>query len=602
MTMFVSVRPSLAVVPADRTTMREGAVTHDGDPRIGSVLHGTYRVVRRIGGGGMGTVYEAEHTRLQQRFALKFLDASLTRDTEAYARFRQEAEIAASLAHDSIVQVFDFNVASDDTPYMVLEFVEGVTLGEWMHGRRVPALDVLRVFQPLCDALAAAHAAGIVHRDLKPNNVMVHGEKSDLTVKLFDFGISKVAHVDAMTRANVLMGTPHYMSPEQASGNAATVDASTDVFALGALLYEMLSGRPAFDQTTTAAVLHAIVYEAPPALAELCPDLPPALAAVVEKCLAKSPTDRFPDTRTLFVAMRAAVRGRPRPAAEIVDDEPHERTSAVPWAIGWGVSVLLAAVGSGLAVGHAPAPPAEIVTARPHAAATPSHPQDHAAEPAWRHELATPGAFVLESSSQLYRADARGLSYWSDPDAETTMRPLPSTSPATSLGRAREGDIIVGQADGTVSRWDRELRDPPWHQKIGASPVHAITASAGYLAIASGTDVQLVHAESGKPLKKFSASTPAVSLLFMREPNAWLVIVRSDTVEFVDADKRKSLGSLPLAGRAARAAIAAEPLDDPAEIEIDFVQGDWTLRRKYRMHVGRKGQTPRLEPSGQKRI
>ncbi len=591
--------------------MREGVVTtHDGDPRIGSVLHGTYRIVRRIGGGGMGTVYEAEHTRLQQRFALKFLDASLTRDTEAYARFRQEAEIAASLAHDSIVQVLDFNVASDDTPYMVLEFVEGVTLGEWMHGQRVAAMDVLRVFHPLCDALAAAHAAGIVHRDLKPSNVMVRGEsggerrradrQAELSIKLFDFGISKVAHVDAMTRANVLMGTPHYMSPEQASGNAASVDASTDVFALGALLYEMLSGRPAFDQTTTAAVLHAIVYEHPPSLAELCPDLAPALVAVVEKCLAKSPTDRFPDTRTLLVALRSAVRGRPRPTPEVVEDEPRERSSALPWAIGWGVSVLLAAVGSGLAVGHAPAPAPAIVTAE--TPVTPSRPQDLVAEPSWRHELATPGAFVLESSTQLYRADARGLSYWSDPEAETVMRPLPSSSPATALGRSREGDIIVGQGDGTVSRWDRELRDPPWHQKIGASPVHALAASAGYLAIASGTEVQLVHAESGKPLKKFSGSTPAVSLLFMREPNAWLVIVRSETVEFVDADKRKSIGSLPLAGRAARAAIAAEPLDDPPKIEIDFVQGDWMLRRQYRMHAGRKGQTPRLEPSGQTRI
>jgi len=567
------------------------------------VLHGTYRVVRRIGGGGMGTVYEAEHTRLQQRFALKFLDPRLVHDAEAYARFRQEAEIAASLAHDSIVQVFDFNTAYDDAPYMVLEYVEGVTLDEWMQGRRVAAMDVLRVFQPLCDALAAAHAAGIVHRDLKPSNVMVRAEGIDLGIKLFDFGISKVAHVvDAMTRANVLMGTPHYMSPEQASGNAAQVDAATDVFALGAILYEMLSGRPAFGQESTAAVLHAIVYEHPPALAELCPDLAPPLVAVVEKCLAKSPADRFADTRTLLVALRAAVRGRPRRAPEVVESAQRDRSSALPWAIGWGVSVMIAAVGTAFAVGHAPAPAAEVVTARPEPVATLVRPQDAATDPSWRQELATPGAFVLESGAQLYRADARGLSYWSDPEAETVMRPLPSAAAATALGRAREGDVIVGQADGTVSRWDRELRDAPWHQRIGSTPVHAVAASAGYLAIATGTDVHLVHAESGKPLRKFTAPSPAVALLFTREPNQLLVIVRGDTVQVVDADKRKSLGNLPLAGRAARAAIAAEPLDDPAEIEIDFVQGDWMLRRKYRLHTGRKGLGPRLEPSGQKRI
>ncbi|HET6582277.1 MAG TPA: hypothetical protein VFG69_02495, partial [Nannocystaceae bacterium] len=158
------------------------------------------------------------------------------------------------------------------------------------------------------------------------------------------------------------------------------------------------------------------------------------------------------------------------------------------------------------------------------------------------------------------------------------------------------------QADGTVSRWDRELRDTPWHQRIGTTAVHAVVASAGYLAIASGNDVHLVHAESGKPLRKFTGPSPAVSLLFTREPDAWLVIVRGDTLEVIDADKRKSLGQLPLAGRAARAALAAEPLDAPAELEIDYVQGDWMLRRKYRLHNGRKGQGPRLEPAGAKRI
>jgi hypothetical protein len=179
-----------------------------------------------------------------------------------------------------------------------------------------------------------------------------------------------------------------------------------------------------------------------------------------------------------------------------------------------------------------------------------------ASEPSWRSELATPGAFLMESGSQLHRADARGLSYWSDAEAETVMRPLPSSAAATALGRAREGDVLVGQSDGTVSRWDRELRDAPWHQKVGTSPVHAVAASAGYLAIASGTDVHLVHAESGKPLKKFSGATAAATLLFTREPNALLLIVRGDSVEVVDADKRKSVGSMPLAGRAARAARA----------------------------------------------
>jgi len=603
----VPARPSLAVVSsADRTTTREAGPTAVDDPRIGLVLHGTYRVIRRIGGGGMGTVYEAEHTRLQQRFALKFLEPALVHDAEAYARFRQEAEIAASLAHDSIVQVIDFNTADDDAPYMVMELVEGLTLDQWMNGKRVAPLDMLRVFQPLCDALSAAHAAGIVHRDLKPSNVMVRGERGELGIKLFDFGISKVAHVHgAMTQANVLMGTPHYMSPEQASGNAAGVDAATDVFALGAILYEMLSARQAFSQTSTAAVLHAIVYEQPASLAQLCPDLSAPLVAVVEKCLAKAPTDRFPDTRSLLVALRAAVRGRPRREVEVVHEpvvREQVRSSSLPWAIGWGLSVVLAGVGTALAIGSSSAPVAEVVTPPPAVPPAIVRAHDPGAEPSWRQELATPGAFLLESGTQLYRADARGLSWWSDAEAETVMRPLPSAAAATTLARSREGEVLVGQADGTVSRWDRELRDAPWHQRIGASPVHALAASTGYLAMASGTEVHLVHAESGKPLKKFAAGTSAVSLEFTREPNAWLVIVRTDSVEIVDADRRKSLGTLPLAGKAVRGTIASEPLDAPAELEIDFVQGDWILRRKYRLHTGRRNQSPRLEPFGSTRI
>lgn len=603
---------SLAVVERDEPTqLLTGSLpppSPDGR-RLGAVIGESYRIVREIAVGGMGTVYEAQHLRLHQRFAVKFLDRSV-RDPEAYARFRQEAEIAASLDHDAIVGVFDFNVDAEGSPYMVMELVDGVTLDAWMQGRRATPREVIRLFDPLCSALTAAHAAGIVHRDLKPSNVMVRGLAGEtgarLCVKLLDFGISKIASsAEAMTRTNVVMGTPNYMSPEQASGNAGSVDATTDIFALGAMLYELLSGRRAFEAASTPALLHVIVYEHPTSLATLCPDLPPAVVAVVDKCLAKAPTDRFVDAPSFMVALRAALRVvPPRRTMEIaaVEAPPPvaKRTNLIGVAAGWAGTVVVASmaaawwVGKTVPIAAAPeeaAAPVEVATLE----------QNHGAGTPFRHELATPGALVLESGSQLYRADVRGISYWSDPEAETMIRPLPSTAAVVSIARAREGDVLVGQSDGTVTRWDRELREVPWQKRFGNAPVHALAAAAGYVAYAVGNDVTLVHGESGKSLKELDQGR-AVALVFTRHPTETLIVVRPTSVELVDADKRKSLGAAPLSGVALRAELVAEPIDAPAEVEIDFLQGDWVVRRRFRVHHGRRGQVPRLEPVGQRRL
>jgi hypothetical protein len=409
-----------------------------------------------------------------------------------------------------------------------------------------------------------------------------------------------------MTRTNVVMGTPNYMSPEQATGNTNAVDATTDVFALGAILYEMLAGRRAFEHDAAAGLLHAIVYEQPMPLASIVPELPSPLIAVVERCLAKTPSERFPDTIALLVALKSALRGMvaSRRTGDVVPIEPvrgQGSSRAATWIGAWAASVALAAVAAtwivGTKMGSEPTA-APIVAPAPVVAA----PARASVEPSFRDELATPGAWVLELGTQLYRADARGLSYWSDPEAETVMRPLPSAASVTAMAHAREGDLVLAQSDGTVSRWDRELRDAPWHQRIGAGPIHALAAAAGYLAIASGKEVRLLHAESGKPLRTFAGAEPVVALMFTRHPSETLMIVRTDALELLDADKRKSLGVAPLAGHALRAAVVAEPLDGPAEIEIDFVQGDWLLRRRFRVHPGRKGQGVRLEPVAQRRL
>ncbi len=616
MSPSVSPRPNLAVIEnRDPQTQvigggRDGL--SDSDARIGAVLGDSYRITRNIASGGMGTVYEAMHVRLQQRFSIKFLDHQFAHNTEAYARFRQEAEIAASLDHDAIVQVFDFNTDADGNPYMVMEYVDGVTLDTWMHGRRATPREVIRLFEPLCSALAAAHAAGIVHRDLKPTNVMVRGQAGEsgarLGVKLLDFGISKMkSSAESMTRTNVVMGTPNYMSPEQASGNTSSVDAATDIFALGAILYELLAGRRAFDGDSTPALLHAIVYDQPTSLGTLCPDLPPAVVSVVDKCLAKLPADRFSDTQSLMVALRASLRVTQRRTAEVATIDASQGPPPPSASRPLGTGLVLAWVGTIAATvvavwafgrgAQAPTtaepPPVPMASAVAVAEVAP--------DPGFRQEIATPGAFVLESGSQLYRADPRGLSYWADPEAETVMRPLPSAAHVTAIGRAREGDVLVTQSDGTVTRWDRELREVPWQHRVGNAPIHAVAAAAGYLALAIGNEVHLLHAESGKPLRKFDEGR-AIALVFMRHPSDALVIVRADTIEIIDADKRKSLGVAPLSGHALKAELHSEPIDAPAEIEVDFVQGDWIVRRRFRVHAGRRGQVPRLEPVSQRRL
>src|SRR5690606_29994568 len=340
--------------PAPRTMPRLVGVpspVDDRDARIGRVFHNTYRVMRLIAEGGMGSVYEVQHLRLQQRFAMKVMEHQAARNDEAYARLRQAAEIAASLNHASIVAVFDFNNDEYGNPYMVMELVEGTTLNNFIGGRQLPLRDIVRIMEPLCSALDAAHRAGIVHRDLKPSNVMVRRSPSGaFEVKLLDFGISKMRDGDtSMTSDNVVMGTPNYMSPEQARGRASSVDAKTDIFALGAILYEMLSGRRAFEGSDTPELLHRIVYQDPTALASLREDLPVPLYAVVERCLAKAPEQRYGSVREFMLAMRDALRPPPKKSvAEVpfVVEAPPRRGLPVVWVVGWIASVTATAIGA----------------------------------------------------------------------------------------------------------------------------------------------------------------------------------------------------------------------------------------------------------------
>jgi eukaryotic-like serine/threonine-protein kinase len=279
----------------------------------GTVLGETYEITELLGQGGMGAVWTAKHLRLPgKRVAIKVLHGVAASDRESYARFRREAEIASRIGHPNIVTVHDFNVLPSGTPYLVLEYLEGEDLAHRLARGKIPLQAALVIARQIGSALHAAHKADVVHRDLKPGNVFlvnaeIGGELVE-QVKVLDFGISKIRGSQTVqTQDSVLLGTPQYMAPEQALGKNTEIDARTDVFALGAIVYEMLSGRPAFMGETLAEVVFKVVYDKQTPLSQLEPSLPKNVVDAVEQALAKDVNARFSDVGAFINALT----GRP---------------------------------------------------------------------------------------------------------------------------------------------------------------------------------------------------------------------------------------------------------------------------------------------------
>lgn len=282
---------------------------------IGQTFNGMYKIVRPIGTGGMGAVFEATHTRLQnKRYAVKMLHASIAQDAEVFQRFRREAEIATELGHPHIVEVHDFNITPEGAPYMVMEFLDGEDLAGRLAKRGPLTVDVMaRIVAEVCSGLDAAHNAGIVHRDLKPQNIFLCRRLGrDDFVKIVDFGVSKVRDsASVVTRDHTLMGTPFYMSPEQADGLVQQIDSRTDIFAMGAIMWEMLVGRMAFEAPTISGAMYKVVHVDPPEVHTLRPDVPPAVSLVLRRAMAKEKELRYASVVELSHDFANALRGIP---------------------------------------------------------------------------------------------------------------------------------------------------------------------------------------------------------------------------------------------------------------------------------------------------
>lgn len=312
--------------------------------RPGTVLADTYEITRLLGQGGMGAVWEAKHLRLPgKRVVVKVLLFGAT-DAVVLARFRREAEIGSRLGHPNIVQVLDFNTLPDGTPYLVLELLQGESLASRLQRGPLPLEEVKSVVTQVGSALAAAHREGIIHRDLKPDNVFLcptdlGGEVRDV-VKVLDFGISKIrGSKTVLTQDAALIGTPQYMAPEQATGRNDEIDTRTDVFAFGAMTFEMIAGTPPFSGDTLASVIHAIVYSPTPSLAQVAKDVPPAVVAAIERALDKDRAARFPDvgsfvkavtSRSLATAPGTETVTRPQPLVSPEPVAPTERIARKP--------------------------------------------------------------------------------------------------------------------------------------------------------------------------------------------------------------------------------------------------------------------------------
>ena len=360
--------------PNDGQTLRSSGPAAD---LVGQVIADRYHVVKKLGEGGMGQVYLAEHVKMGRRSAIKVMNPSMVHDPDAVARFNREAANASRITHPNVCAIYDFGETPDGLIYLAMEFVEGEPLTDVLtREQTLPPARAASIFLQVADALQAAHDLSIVHRDLKPDNIMLTRARdgSDI-VKVVDFGIAKAVGGDdtqKVTKTGLVVGTPEFMSPEQLSGDP--LDGRSDVYSLALVLFKMLTGKLPFEGTTVQDTMVKRLTDEPASLADARPDVrfPPGLQASLDSALARRPVDRY-QSAAKFADDVAAVLGAPRggraltlslpptrPDAEaqterlrrptpiVFPEGPAKRPSRLP--IVAGVLVVLGAAGAALAL------------------------------------------------------------------------------------------------------------------------------------------------------------------------------------------------------------------------------------------------------------
>ena len=299
---------------------------------LGQVLDAKYRVEQHLGSGAMGSVFRARHVRLPRSYAIKLLHPHFLSDAKLLKRFEREAELAARLSHPNVIGVIDIGEI-DGITFLVMDLGVGPTLAELLVQAPFDPLRACTLIHQLCDGLAHAHGHGLIHRDLKPDNVIVEPRGGDEVARIADFGIAILrdgsGSSDRLTTGGIVLGTPHYMAPEMASGVA--FDHRVDLFALGVICYELLAGRFPFDGNGVD-VVHAYVHDEIPAMATRVPGLfvDPMLEGFTRRLLAKSPDDRLPDAasaREQLDLITRVLRGRPTQPMSYVSTAPHALSS-----------------------------------------------------------------------------------------------------------------------------------------------------------------------------------------------------------------------------------------------------------------------------------
>ena len=327
------------------------------------VLGERYEVESRLGSGGMAEVWRGHDRVLNRTVAIKTLLSQYARDSSFVDRFRREAQAAARLNHPGIVSVYDSG-SDGDTPYIVMQYIEGRTLADFLgSGKHLPPEQAARIAQDIAEALAAAHAQGVIHRDIKPANVMITREGK---VLVMDFGIARlISGPETAPQTSAVMGTASYLSPEQAQGHA--VDARTDIYSLGAVLYELLAGRPPFTGESPMAIAYKQVNDTPAAPSSLNPDVPPELDAIVMRALSKNPANRYQSGQEFADDLQRARTGgqvlatpllpesgeatqvisRPQPTSVLPPQEDEPGGSRKAWLAALIAIVIMALLGAG---------------------------------------------------------------------------------------------------------------------------------------------------------------------------------------------------------------------------------------------------------------